>query len=499
MIKEKGENEMSIFRNSGSHSLRLSQPDTFAKTKILCTLGPATNSAETIKSLIQTGMDGIRLNFSHSNYEFYTALYKEINKACENSQTPLAVLMDLQGPKIRIGELSVPEIEIFSGDTIEITIDEVSGTKDLISTSYKPLPKDAEINDPILIDDGLIRLKIIAKKSNSVICKVEEGGILRSKKGMNLPGMRLSTPSVTEKDFNDIEFALNYHVDYIALSFVRSAKDILHLRKWLKDKNQMKPIIAKIEKKEAVDNFDEILEAADGIMVARGDLGVELPPQEVPIIQKMIIRKCNAVGKLVITATQMLESMIHNPIPTRAEASDVANAVLDGTDTVMLSGETSIGKYPVQTVKIMNDIIRKAELYIQPLKDNDFVIASNLEENLFDATGKAISSISRQVNASAIVVFTYKGRTARNLSKYKSQSKIIAISNSVDTMNNLCLRWGVTSIFMEDIDKEHIIIDKTKKLIFDAGLAKEGDIVIFTAGAPYSEKSRVNWLRIEVI
>jgi len=499
MIKEKGENEMGVFSNNGLHSLRLSQPDTFAKTKILCTLGPATNSAETIKSLIQTGMDGIRLNFSHSNYEFYTALYSEINKACENSQTPLAILMDLQGPKIRIGELSEPEIEIFSGETIEITIDEVNGTKDLISTSYKFLPKDAEINDPILIDDGLIRLKIIEKKSNSVICKIEDGGILHSKKGMNLPGMRLSTPSVTEKDFNDIEFAMNYRVDYIALSFVRSAKDILHLRKWLEDRNQMKPIIAKIEKKEAVDNFDSILEAADGIMVARGDLGVELPPQEVPIIQKMIIKKCNAAGKLVITATQMLESMIHNPIPTRAEASDVANAVLDGTDTVMLSGETSIGKYPVQTVKIMNDIVRKAELYIQPLKDNDFVIPSNLEENLFEATGKGISSISRQVNASAIVVFTYKGRTARNLSKYRSPSKIIAVSNSVATMNNLCLRWGVTSIFMEDIDKEHIIIDKTKKLIFDAGLAKEGDIVIFTAGAPYSEKSRVNWLRIEVI
>jgi pyruvate kinase len=444
-------------------------------------------------------MDGIRLNFSHSNYDFYAALYGEIDKACEDVKTPLAVLMDLQGPKIRIGELTEPEIEITSGDTIEITIEEVIGTKDLISTSYKPLPKDAKINDPILIDDGLIRLKITGKKSNSVICLIEEGGILRPKKGMNLPGMFLSTPSVTEKDFNDIEFALNYRVDYIALSFVRSAKDILHLRQWLKDKNQIRPIIAKIEKKEAVDNFDEILDAADGIMVARGDLGVELLPQEVPIIQKMIIKRCNAVGKLVITATQMLESMIHNPIPTRAEASDVANAVLDGTDTVMLSGETSIGKFPIQTVKIMNDIILKTEPYFQPLEDNEFIIPTDLEENLFDATGKAISAISRQVNASAIVVFTIKGRTARNLAKFRSRSRIIAVSNSFETMNNLCLRWGVTSIFMEDIDKEHIIIDKAKKVILDARLVKEGDIVIFTAGAPYSEKSRVNWLRIEAI
>jgi pyruvate kinase len=490
---------MGNFRKSGSHSLGLRQSETFAKTKILCTLGPATCTAKTIRNLIQSGMDGIRLNFSHSNYKFYTELYGEIDKACIDAKTPLAVLMDLQGPKIRIGELAEPEIQITSGDIIEITTADVLGTKDLISTSYKPLPKDAEIDDPVLIDDGLIRLKIIKKKPHSVICKVIVGGTLRSKKGMNLPGMKLSTPSVTEKDFNDLDFALEHRVDYIALSFVRSAKDILHLRKWLEKKKQVRPIIAKIEKKEAIDNFDEILEAADGIMVARGDLGVELPPQEVPIIQKMIIRRCNAVGKLVITATQMLESMIHNPIPTRAEASDVANAVLDGTDTVMLSGETSIGKYPIQTVKMMNDIVRKAELYFQPLHDNEFVIPSNIEENLFDSTGKAISAISRQVNASAIVVFTYKGRTARNLAKFRSPSKIIAVSNSFDTMNNLCLRWGVTSIYMDDIDKEHITIDKAKKLILDAGLVKEGDIVIFTAGAPYSEKSRANWLRFEAI
>jgi len=490
---------MSIFRNSGSNFPGQRLPATFAKTKILCTLGPATNSAEIINNLIQAGMDGVRLNFSHSNYDFYTELYSEINKASLDAKIPLAVLMDLQGPKIRIGELSEPEIKITSGDTIEITIDDVNGTKDLISTSYKPLPKDAAIDDPILIDDGLIRLRIVEKKNNSVVCRIEEGGILRPKKGMNLPGMKLSTPSVTEKDFKDIEFALKYRVDYIALSFVRSANDIIHLRQWLESKNQVRPIIAKIEKKEAVDNFDEILEASDGIMVARGDLGVELPPQEVPIIQKMIIKRCNAVGKLVITATQMLESMIYHPIPTRAEASDVANAVLDGTDTVMLSGETSIGKFPIQTVKMMNDIVRKAELYLQPLHDNEFVIPSNIEENLFDSTGKAISAISRQVNASAIVVFTYKGRTARNLAKFRSPSKIIAVSNSIDTMNHLCLRWGVTSIFMDDIDKEHIAIDRAKKLILEAGLVKEGDIVIFTAGAPYSEKSRANWLRFEAM
>ncbi|MCL5028465.1 MAG: pyruvate kinase [Bacteroidetes bacterium] len=473
--------------------------DSFAKTKILCTLGPATDSSETIKKMILAGMDGVRLNFSHSNYDSFSRLYNEINLACVEEKTPLAVLMDLQGPKIRIGELSEPEIEIFSGDKIEITTDDVNGTKNLISTSYKPLPQDAQIGDPVLIDDGLIRLRIISKKNNSVVCEIEDGGILRPRKGMNLPGMNLSTPSVTEKDFHDIEFALKYRVDFIALSFVRSAKDILHLRQWLKDKNVFKPIIAKIEKKEAVDNFEDILEASDGVMVARGDLGVEMPPQEVPIIQKSIIKKCNAVGKLVITATQMLESMIHNPIPTRAEASDVANAVLDGTDVVMLSGETAMGKYPIQTITIMNEIIKNTGQYFSPLKDNELIIPSKIEENLFDSTGRAIAAMSRQVNAAAIVVFTLQGRTAINLSKFRPKSKIIALSNSFDTMNNLCLRWGVTSIFLEEIDKEHIAIDKTKKLILDNGLVKEGDLVIFTAGAPYSEKSRANWIRFETI
>ena len=480
--------------------------DRLAKTKILCTLGPATASAEMIKNLMTAGMDGVRLNFSHSDYSFFDKIFDDINSACNDGQIPLAVLMDLQGPKIRIGELSVPEIEILNGDKIEITTREVLGTKDLISTSYKPLPDDAKLGEAVLIDDGLIRLKIIDKKEDSVICVVEDGGIIRPKKGMNLPGMNLSTPAVTEKDFRDIEFALlnndrnsKRRVDYIALSFVRSAKDIQHLRQWLKQKNVDKQIIAKIEKKEAVDNFDEILEAADGIMVARGDLGVEMLPQEVPIIQKSIIKKCNSVGKLVITATQMLESMVHNPIPTRAEASDVANAVLDGSDVVMLSAETSVGKFPVQSVKIMNEIICKTGPYLIPLKDEDFIVPIKLEENLFDSTGRAITSISRQVNAAAIVVFTFKGRAAKNFAKFRPKAKIIAISNSIETTNNLCLRWGVTSLFMEEIDKEHITIGKAKKLILDEGLVKEGDVVIFTTGAPYSEKSRVNWLRFETI
>ena len=470
----------------------------FAKTKILCTLGPATDSTETLRKLILAGIDGVRLNFSHGSYEFFEKLFININEACKAENIPLSVLVDLQGPKIRIGELAEPEIELETGSTIEITTENLKGTKQLISTSYNALVNDAAIGDPVLIDDGRIRLRVTEKKKNSIICKIENGGTLLPKKGLNLPGMKLSTPGITEKDFNDLEFIIKHRVDYIALSFVRSAQDILTLKDWLLKRNSFIPVIAKIEKREAVENFDPILDAADGIMVARGDLGVELPAAEVPVIQKEIIKKCNVIGKPVITATQMLESMIHDPIPTRAEASDVANAVWDGTDVVMLSGETSIGKFPLMTVKVMNDIIRNAErhMFTHPV---DFKIPEKIEENLFDSMGKAIVSISKQINASAIVAFTFKGRTAVNLSKFRPEAKIIALSDNFDTINRLCLRWGVIPIYMDEIHKEHIAIDEAKKLIMEEGYVKEDEVVIFAAGAPYSEKSRENWLRFEVI
>ncbi len=471
----------------------------FAKTKILVTLGPATKELETIKKLIRAGADAVRFNMSHGNYDFFEGIFFNINQACIDEKTPLAVLIDLQGPKIRIGELESPEIELIDGNTIEITTNEIKGNDKIISTSYKPLIQDANVDDKVLINDGLIRLTIIDKKVDSIICKIDSGGILTPRKGMNLPGMKLSTPSITEKDFEDLEFVLKHRVDYIALSFVRSPEDILQLKKWLTDKGKEIPVIAKIEKKEAVDNLDKIIEVADGIMVARGDLGVELAPQEVPVLQKTIIKKCNASGKLVITATQMLESMIHSPIPTRAEASDVANAVWDGSDVVMLSGETSVGDHPIRTVQIMNDIIINAESDVEDKRNTTFTRLNDFQENLFDSIGRSIAEMSRQINAKAIVVFTFKGRTARIISKYRPDAKIIAISNSFETMNNLCLHWGVTSVFSERFDKEHIAIDEAKELILNCDLVKKGDLVIFTAGAPYSEKSRANWSRFEII
>jgi pyruvate kinase len=477
----------------------LNEHRTLAKTKILVTLGPATNSVDSIRQLIRIGADGIRLNLSHGSFNFFEELFNSIHSACSLEKSPLAILVDLQGPKIRIGELETPSIELQNGRTIEITIDDVLGTEKLISTSYKELVKDAEVGNDILINDGLIKLTIKSKSENSVICEVINGGILTPKKGMNLPGMKLSTPSVTKKDYENLEFILKYRVDYIALSFVRSSDDVIELKNWLSANGKNIPVIAKIEKKEAVDNLFEIIMAADGIMIARGDLGVELPPQEVPVLQKTIIRHCNALGKLVITATQMLESMINSPVPTRAEASDVANAVWDGTDVVMLSGETSIGKFPFKAVQIMNDIIIQAEQHSEDKTTGYFISPDSLKEKLFDSVGKAVADISKQISAQAIVVFTFEGRTARIISKYKPEAQIIAISNSFDTMNNLCLRWGVTSVYREEIDKEHLAIDDAKELILKSNLAKKGDLVIFTAGAPYSEKSRANWLRFEVL
>jgi len=473
--------------------------EVFVKTKILCTLGPSTQTTDCIKKLMLAGADGVRLNFSHGNYIFFESVFNEIHKACTEEETPLAVVIDLQGPKIRIGELVKPEIEVSENDIIEITIEEIIGNNKIISTSYKSLPQDAQVGDLVLIDDGLIRLKVIEKKKTSIICLVETSGTLKPKKGMNLPGMKLSTDSFTEKDRKDILFAIKHRIDFIALSFVRSANDVIKLREWLKSQHAVRPIIAKIEKKEAIDNFDEILEVSDGIMIARGDLGVELPVQDVPVFQKEIIKKCNSVGKIVITATQMLESMIHNPVPTRAEASDVANAVWDGTDVVMLSGETAIGKYPVETVKMMNAIIRNAEEKISNYHEYVFEIPKKIEDNLFDSIGRAIKNISDQIKANAIVAFTIEGRTARNISKFRPKAKIISFTNKFETMNNLCLYWGVTSVFCEEIDKEHMAIEEAKKRIKDSGHLNSGDLVIFTAGAPYSVKSRANWMRFEII
>jgi len=471
----------------------------FSKTKILATIGPATDNREKLEALVDAGAAGFRLNFSHGNFQFFEGVFNAINEICIDKSLPIPILIDLQGPKIRIGELNQPEIQIDSGGIIEITTENISGTKEKISTSYKQLVDDSLLGETILIDDGLIRLQIIDKKLKSVVCKVIEGGILKSKKGMNLPGMNLSTPSVTDTDLKNLEFTLKHRADYIALSFVRKADDIKNLRNWLMKRGYDKSIIAKIEKQEAVNNFEEILHASDGIMVARGDLGVELGPQEVPIIQKQIIKRCNEAGKLVITATQMLESMVQNPIPTRAEASDVANAVWDGTDVVMLSAETSVGKYPFRTVEIMNEIITKAEQTYRFEPDLNFEIPTDTQEKLFDYMNKSICTMSRQINAKAIIAFSSKGNTPSSLSKFRPQARIIAITDSFDTMNKLSLRWGVSSLYYPQMSDKYKAIEAAKQLIIQKKLFEPGEFVIFTEGGPKAENIRENWIRFEAI
>jgi len=469
------------------------------KTKILATIGPASDSEENLLSLIDAGADAFRLNFSHGTYEYYEDLFHKINSVCEKRSLPIPIIQDLQGPKIRIGNLSSESIEISKDDIIEITTDKIVGTREIISTSYPHLVKDAAIGDTILIDDGLIHLEIIGKKEKSVVCKVIEGGPLKPHKGMNLPGMKLSTPALTEKDKEDLEFGLKHRVDFIALSFVRHADDILHLRNWLKKRGSDKPIIAKIEKPEGVDNFETILEASDGIMVARGDLGVELPTQLVPIIQKNIIKRCNAVGKLVITATQMLESMIQHSVPTRAEASDVANAVLDGTDVVMLSGETSVGKYPVGAVKMMNDILLTTESQTQFKPIIKYDMPSSIADNLFDATGRGFTDIANQINTAAIVIFTHFGRKAKVMSKFRPRAPIFAVSNKFETLNVLNLYRGIVPLYLEKFEDEGTSIQEMTNLLKKKEYVKKGEVILFTSGAPITDKGRRNWIRFSIV
>ncbi len=471
----------------------------FAKTKILATLGPATNTRDQIEALINAGCDAFRLNFSHGSYKDFEKIFHNINDICVEKSLPVPILIDLQGPKIRIGELSQSEIQIESGNIIELTNEKILGTAEKIYTSYKELSKDAQVGETILIDDGLIRLEVKEKKKESVICKIIEGGMLKPKKGMNLPGMKLSTPSVTEKDFENLEFALKQRVDFIALSFVREAKDILHLRKWLKQKGYEKPIIAKIEKQEAIENFDSILGEADGIMVARGDLGVEIAPQLVPVFQKRIINKCNSVGKLVITATQMLESMINNPVPTRAEASDVANAVWDGTDVVMLSGETSVGKYPIEAVKIMNTILLTTEAQSTFKQEIKFDIPKDLTDNLFDSMAHAHKNISEQIGAAAIVIFTHLGRKAISTAKFRPNATIFAFSDSFEACNILNLQWGIRPLYLENIDDENAAVQNSMNILLEKGFISKGDLLIFAAGRPHIDKDKSSWMRFVIV
>lgn len=471
-------------------------------TKIICTIGPASQSVDVLVKLIEAGMDVARLNFSHGTHEQHLRVIQNVREASRVSGEYITILQDLSGPKIRTGKVANNSAELNSGSKFIFTIEDVLGSSQRVSTTYQQLPNDVQIGDTILVDDGKMKFSVISKTAKEVTCTVVNGGILSDHKGMNLPGVKVSVPSFTEKDIDDLKFGLANDVDYVALSFVRTAEDIRQLREIVireAKKSVRVPIVAKIEKGEAVADIDSIISEADVIMVARGDLGVELPPEDVPVMQKIIVRKCNDAGRPVIIATQMLESMLEHPRPTRAEANDVANAVLDGADAVMLSGETSVGKYPIEAVQTMDRIIRKAEEQQTDRLDIAFM-PSKIEERVFDAMGRAACVISREINAKAIVTITHSGSTAMNIAKYRPKARIVAITARDRILRRLNLIWGVRGIVMPDfVSDTDVAFKRINDELKRCGYVEAGDYAVYTAGIPLMSKGSTNTVKVEKV
>ncbi len=473
---------------------------TVAKTKIICTIGPASQNIARLVELIQAGMDVARLNFSHGSYDDHLKAMGNIREASAQTGETVAVVQDLCGPKIRTGRLKDSQIVLKEGEKIIFTTSDIVGDEKRVATTYHALPQDVKRGDTILLDDGNLAVQVLATTKTEVECKVITGGILKEHKGMNLPGVKLSTPSLTEKDVEDLKFGLTNDVDYVALSFVRSAEDLRHLRSVIKQQTARRvPIIAKIEMKEAIDAIDSIIAESDAVMVARGDLGVEMMPEDVPILQKMIVTKCNEAGVPVIIATQMLESMIENPRPTRAEASDVANAVLDGADAVMLSAETSIGKYPVETVRTMDHIISRAEtrgqdhLGIMHRKDAG-------QEDVYDALARSACVLAGQIHAAAIIPLTHSGDAAIRISKYRPEARIIPVAENERILRRINLVWGLRGIVVLDLTND---IDAAFRRIIEQlkhdGSVERGDYVVFTAGLPLMAMGTTDTIKVEMV
>lgn len=469
------------------------------RAKIVCTIGPASQSLEMIEKMIHAGMDVARLNFSHGTHDAHAQVIKNIRQAIKNTGYPVAILQDLQGPKIRVGHFEKGPVTLVNGAQFTITSRDVPGDQNIVSTTYKALPKDVVPGDMLLLDDGLIYLKVIKTDGTDVLCEVINGGLLKDHKGINLPGVKVSAPSLTEKDHEDLLFGLENNVDYVALSFVRKAEDIIHIKEIIKSKGKSTPVVAKIEKPEAMDCIEDILKVTDVIMVARGDLGVEMKTEEVPSIQKRLIKLCNQHGKPVITATQMLESMITNPRPTRAEASDVANAILDGTDAVMLSAETASGKFPIEAISIMNRIIHliEGEMPVDYTKRR-----RSANEILETQEGIAISSctLAEILDADAIVCITMSGASAKIVAKYRPHKPILAITHSNSVRNTINLVWGIQGLLIPElkstIDES---IEEIKKVLVNSGFVQKGHKIIITAGLPFSSRGQTNSVRVEII
>lgn len=469
----------------------------FRHTKIVATVGPATSAPDRLQALMDAGTDVFRLNFSHGEHTEKALIISRIRELSRQRQRAVAILGDLQGPKIRTGKMRGGKLQLFAGEQVTITTRDLLGADNLIPTTYQQLPADVVAGDRILLDDGLLELEVESISAEDVRCRVLVGGELKDNKGINLPGVAVSAPALTEKDYFDLDFCIEQQVDYLALSFVRSAAEVCRLKELLAERQSDCHVIAKIEKPEAVARFDEILQVADGIMVARGDLGVEILPEKVPLIQKEIIRKCNRAGKPVITATQMLESMISNPRPTRAETSDVANAILDGTDAVMLSAETASGKYPIEAVSLMVrvaiDVEADPELkqrVFQPIQE------SAGYRSLPDAIGQAACRVAENLQVAGILAFTQTGKTVGLVTKHRPRIPIFAVTPSQAVRRRLALYAGVRSLRVDIEGDTESQIRAVEEAVLEGGYLRRGDVVVITMGSPVSAPGTTNLLKV---
>ncbi|TDM15783.1 pyruvate kinase [Macrococcus bovicus] len=471
------------------------------KTKIVCTIGPASESPEVLEQLMTAGMNVARLNFSHGSHEEHGARIARIREAAEKLNKTVAILLDTKGPEIRTHNMENDKIELQKNTTVVINMQEVLGTANEFSVTYPELINDVHVGSTILLDDGLIELKVkdLKHEEGKIVCDVINAGELKNKKGVNLPGIKVNLPGITEKDAEDIKFGIDQQVDFIAASFVRRASDVLEIRKILEDRKcSTIRIIPKIENEEGIENIDQILQVSDGLMVARGDMGVEIPAERVPLVQKELIRKCNALGKPVITATQMLDSMQRNPRPTRAEASDVANAIYDGTDAVMLSGETAAGQYPVESVKVMANIAYAAE----EAQDYKFLLDSRTklnETNMVNAIGVSVAHTALNLNVQTIVAATESGHTAQIISKYRPHAHIIAMTPYEQTARHMALVWGTIPVVKEGKKTTDQLLEQASEAAIEAGSVNNGDLIIITAGIPTGEAGTTNFMKIQLV
>ncbi|MBN1348816.1 pyruvate kinase [candidate division KSB1 bacterium] len=469
------------------------------KTKIICTIGPATATDQRITELINNGMNVARLNFSHGDHEQHARMIQKIRLISEQLDQPVGILQDLQGPKIRIGKIAENAVKLIPGFVISITMKPISGTSERISTTYTNLVNDVQPGDTLLLDDGLLKLKALSKTDDEIKCQVIEGGVLSSNKGINLPGIKISEPSLTEKDKIDLKFGIAHDVDFIALSFVRNSNDISKVKALIRDAGKEIPVIAKLEKPEAIADLDAILQTADIAMIARGDLGVEMPLEQVPSIQKRIIQQCQAFGVPVITATQMLESMRENPRPTRAEVSDVANAIYDGTDAVMLSAETATGAYPIEAVQMLSRICEVAEQNYRQCESADILHDYRETLAIADATASSACHAALELNARAIVAFTQSGFTARVISKYHPRTAIIAFTPYIETQRQMSLFYGVNPLRMQVIENTDQVIAQVDRILLEKKLAQKGDVIVITLGAPVYTRGTTNLMKLHQI